>query len=217
MNLTVVSPPPFEPVTLAEVYTHLRLDPYGSPPAHDDDAMLRGHIATAREFVEKATRRSLIQQTLRLSTGAWPIYCGGAWLSGWRSTPDRIRLIRPPLIRVEAVRYWDGDNALQTVDPASYFVTDDLVPELRFVTGFAPPAIYERPDALRVDYVAGYTPASSPTETQADYAANVPQSLKSAILIGVQLLYDNPPQAERDALERMREAILQSNRIQLTP
>jgi uncharacterized phiE125 gp8 family phage protein len=217
MNLTVITPPLFEPIDLAAVYTHLRLDPDGSPLTHPDDAMLEGFIKTARDFVEKATRRALVQQTLRLSMGSFPLYCGGCWLSGWRSSPDRIRLLRPPLIRVDRVSYYGDDNLLADVDPADYFVTDDLLPELRFVSSFAAPSVYARPDALRIEYAAGYLPQSSPAETQADYAANVPQALKDAVLLGVQLLYDNPAPAEREAVERMRESILQTYRIQLSP
>lgn len=217
MNLTVVTPPPFEPVTLEQVYRQLRLDPDGSPPEHPDDALVRGYITTARDWVEKATRRSLVQQTLRLSIGAWPIYAGGCWLSGWRSSPDRILLLRPPFVRLTSVGYWDSDNILQMVDPADYYVTDDLVPELRFTAAYTPPVAYLRPDAVRVDYVTGYAPEGSPPdETQEAYAAAVPQALKDAILIGVQLFYDNPPPAEREALERMREAIVQTYRIPLT-
>lgn len=217
MNLTTIAAPPFEPVTLQQVYTHLRLDPSGSPLEHADDAMLRGFITTAREHVERETRRSLIQQTLRLSAGAFPAICGGwRWLERLRAVTE-IRLLRPPLIRVESVGYYDGDNILQTVDPTDYYVTDDLLPELRFVTGFSAPIPYERPDALRIDYVAGFAPSGSPATTQEEYAANVPQTFKDAILIGVQLLYDNPPPQERDALERMRAAMLQPYRVLLTP
>lgn len=216
MKLTVVTPPPFEPVTLQEVYAHLRLDTFseGSPPeepSHPDDAMLLAQIAAAREFVESATRRSLVQRTLRLSFGAWP----GRWC--WvPPSSQAIKLLRPPFVRLVRVAYYGSDNVLVDVDPADYYVCDDLVPELRFTGGFGWPSLYGRPDALRVDYVAGYPAAGSPPETQADYAANIPASLKQAILATVQLTYDNLSPPDREALERMREAtLLQPSRIQL--
>jgi uncharacterized phiE125 gp8 family phage protein len=217
VNLTVITPPPFEPVTLAQAYKQLRLTPdhAGSPgeETHPDDAMLRGSITTAREQVEQMARRSLIQQTLRLSMAGFPASCvHGIW---YAATPVRIRLLRPPIIRVEAVSYYDGDNALQTVDADDYYVTDEQVPELRFVTGFAAPVTYDRPDALRVDYVCGYAPDGSPSTTQEEYAANVPSSLCDAILIGVQLLYDDMAPADREQMEKMREALIQPLRVQL--
>lgn len=218
MNITVISPPPFEPVTLTEVYRHLRLTPdhAGSPgeETHPDDAMLSSHITAAREYVETATRRALVQQTIRLSCGAFPRYCYG-WRPAFRANMvERVLLRRPPLIRVERVYYFDGDNAQQTIDRASYFVTDEQVPELRFASTFAVPTTYDRPDALRVEYVAGYTPDGSPSTTQEEYAGNVPQILKNAVLIGVQLLYDNLATADRDALEKMREHMVQTLRVQ---
>lgn len=218
MNITVISPPPFEPVTLTEVYRHLRLTPdhAGSPgeETHPDDAMLSSHITTAREYVETAARLSLVQQTIRLSCGAFPRYCYGWWPAFRANMVERVMLRRPPLIRVERVSYFDGENVERTVAAASYFVTDEQVPELRFVSAFATPTTYDRTDALRVEYVAGYATGGSPATTQEEYAANVPQTLKNAILLGVQLLYDNLAPADREAVEKMREHMIQTKRIQ---
>jgi cysteinyl-tRNA synthetase len=50
---------------------------------------------------------------------------------------------------VTAVEYFDADNTLQTVDPASYYVADAVVPELHFVAAFAAPSTQTRPDAVR--------------------------------------------------------------------
>ncbi|MBZ4283861.1 hypothetical protein LAJ55_13705, partial [Streptococcus pneumoniae] len=89
-------------------------------------------------------------------------------------------------------------------------LTDDDVPELRFVTNFSAPSTYDRPDALRVEYVAGYAPEGSPPESRADYVANVPKSLVSAVLVGVQLQYDSLPPDNMQALSDMREAFMRS-------
>lgn len=215
MNITVITPPPFEPITLQEVYAHLRLDAQGSPPEHADDAMIERHIATARTQVEQMTRRALIQQTIRLSVGGFPCSAGRDAWSGYG--PARIVLHRPPLIRVESVRYFDGDNVAQTVAAADYYVTDDAVPELRFVTGFGVPAVYERGDALRIEYVVGHAPEGSPPTTQAEYAAAVPKPLKDAVLLGVQLLYDHMSPADRHAIVQARESLVQPYRVQLAP
>lgn len=204
MNITVIVQPPFEPVALAEVYKQLRLDPdVSSSPAetsHPDDAMLLAHIQTAREFVEIATRRSLVQRTIRLSCSA--------------PSHGAVLLRRPPLQRVLAVSYFDGENLLQTLDEDQYYVTDDQVPELRFLDGCIGHSLHCRSDALRVDYVAGYTPEGSPPVTQEEFTSAIPQTLKQAVLIGVQMQYDNLSDSERTAMERMREALLQTYRIQ---
>lgn len=218
MNLTVISQPPFEPVTLAEVYAQLRLTPdhVGSPgeESHPDDAMLAAQITAAREYVEVATRRSMVQRTLRLSSEAFPYATGWWWKHPWTAHGLRIRLINPPLIRIESVAYYDGDNTLQTVAPADYYATDDQVPELRFAATFSAPALFNRPDAVRVEYVAGYLGDGSPPTTQDEYIAHIPQTLRQAVLIGVQLQYDNLSDSDRKAFENAREAMLQTYRIQ---
>jgi len=200
MNILVITPPPVEPVTLSEVYAHLRLDPDGSPPEHPHDAMLRAHIQTAREQAEKDTRRAFVEQRLRLSTAGFP-RC------------RKVDLLRPPVRSVQSVRYYDTANTLQTVDAASYFLTEDVVPQLQFLDSFAPPATYpSRGDALRIEYTAGYEPEGSPAE---DYVANIPQAIKQAILLGVELLYGELSPDRRADLQRSREALLWLHKIAL--
>lgn len=214
MNLIVVTPPPVEPVTLAEVYQFLRLDPDDdSPPAHPDDAMLRSQIAAARQDAENFTKRAFVEQTLRLYVSRFP--CNDAFVGGqhWfslRGGRGYIELLRPPLMAVQSVQYYDQDNVLQTVSPADYFVTDDFVPRLMFIDTFAPPLTYIRADAVRVDYVAGYVSDDSPAD---DPAENVPAQIKQAILLGVQLLYDQLSPEQRKAIENSRDMLLIGQRV----
>ena len=218
MNLTVVTQPPFEPVSLTDVYDHLRLDTEGSPPTHVDDDRLTRLITSARQHVELMCRRALVRQTLRLSMPSFPV-SNDAWVSSVsRNSLTRvIRLPRPPIASVTSVTYFDGDNAQQTLADSNYYLTDEQVPELRFTTSFSTPTLYDRPDALRVTYLAGYTPEGSPPTTQAEYAAAVPAALKDAILIGVQILYDDLKPEEHSMLFMARESLVQPYRIQLLP
>jgi uncharacterized phiE125 gp8 family phage protein len=199
MRLDTITPPAVQPVTLADCYSHLRLDPEGSPATHTDDTMLTRHIASATRFAEIMTRRAFVSQGLRL-------YLPKFDTAG-------MNLYRPPLISVDSVQYYDIDNALQSVDTADWYVTDDLVPQLRFVSGFSAPAIYDRPDAVRINYTVGYAPEGSP----ADYTANIPSVTKDAILLGVELLYESLSTEHRAALERTRTALLTPYKVFLTP
>jgi uncharacterized phiE125 gp8 family phage protein len=218
MNLTVITEPPFEPVSLEEAYVHLRVDPEGSPPTHPDDALISDAIKAARKHVEAMTRRSMVRQALRLSMPTFPVS-----LSAWQQSTNRnglvraIRLLRPPIVSVESVGYFDGNNVPQTVAVSDFYITDEQVPELRFVSTFAPPTLYDRPDAVRVEYTAGYTPEGSPPTTQAEYAANVPAGLKQAILLGTQLYYDALKPDEFISVESALERLVQPFRIQHLP
>lgn len=209
-------PPPVEPVTIEEAFVHLRLDdPTESNP---DFAAVQAQIVSAREQCEQITRRAFVQQTLRLTRGparriserrGWD-WCGCmAW--------SDIELLRPPLIEMVSLKYFDEANTLQTVAPADFYVTADLVPRLRFSSGFSTPSIYLRDDAIQVEYMAGYTP--NPADPDADppvgidYRANVPASIKQAILLGVQLQYDELTSDKRKSLESARDSLLSSYRI----
>ena len=212
MNVTVVAPPPFQPITLADVYRGLRLDTEGSPETHPDDTMLVGHIAAACADVEKRLHRSIIRQTLRASYAAFP----SPTLSGRNPAQTALSLPGAPVVSVSSVQYHDTENTLRTVDAAAYYLTDEQQPRLRFTTGFLAPSVYDRPDAVRVTYVVGYAPSGSPPTTQADYAANVPPPIKQACILGVQALYDDLQPADWDRLQRAIESLVQPYRVQLT-
>lgn len=214
MNITVVTPPLFEPVTVAEAYEHLRWDAEleGSPPEEvfPLQGLIERNIATARDFVEKATRRALVEQTIRLSGPAW----GLPWPSRFRDRRSYIELLRPPFIEMVSVDFYDGANVLQTVGPANYYVSDDLVPRLHTASGYFFPPLYARDDALRVTYRVGYASEAASPMTQEAAAKNVPAALKDAILLQVQILSDRFDRNEREDLERARDALIIHNRIQ---
>jgi uncharacterized phiE125 gp8 family phage protein len=203
MNIEVIGPPLFEPVSVGDAYLQLRL---GDPKSEDLEAhpfysQIVRNITTARLQVEQMTRRALVQQTLRISYPGFT--CGGRGLE----------LRRPPLREVLGVQYRDGDNALQTVELEDWFVTDDLVPRLRFVEGWSAPDTFARRDAVSIEYVAGYPPDGSPPADQEDWAAGVPAPLKDAILIGVEILQGAMSPGDRELLEQARENLVCSYRI----
>lgn len=219
MNITVVTPPPFQPVSVEEAYLHLRWDEDGgSPTTYPLQSLIERNIATATAYVEQFTRRALVEQTIRLSIEGFPNTentFSREYRSGiFSARPMYIELFRPPLVNVVAVEYYDEDNALQTVAASNYFVTDDLVPRLTFVENWNQPQTYNRDDAVRVTYQVGYEPTSSPPTTQEDYAANIPAGIKDAILLKVQLLCDRFDKDERKDIERSIASLLSSYTIQ---
>jgi len=219
LNIVIVTPPPVEPVTIEEAFVHLRLD--DPTPGNPDAAAVQAQIVSAREQCEQITRRAFVQQTLRLTRGparrnggrrGWDWFISGGCMA-WGD----IELVRPPFIEMVSLKYFDDANTQQTVAPAEYFVTSDLVPKLRFVSGFSTPSIYLRDDAVQIEYVAGYEPVPADPDavppTQIDYRGNIPASIKQAILLAVQLQYDELTPDKRKALESARDALLSSYRV----
>lgn len=217
MNIITLVEPTQEPVTLAEVYEHLRLTPDpGSPPTHPDDDMLTRQIKVAREDCENQTRRAFVKQKLRLVVDPqsrwWP--WEWEWNRGYRDRRHGrhcfVELKKPPIAEVLEVSYYDQSNALTIVDPANYFATDDEPARLQFLNGFAVSA-YARADALRIDYWAGYPFNDSPE----DLVGSVPETIKAAILIGVELQYDSVSPQQRDALAAQQKAMLSKYVVQI--
>jgi uncharacterized phiE125 gp8 family phage protein len=66
MTYALITPPAAEPLMLAEVKAHLRLD------GGDEDALLVSLVKTARQFLERETGLCLIAQVWRLYLDRWP-------------------------------------------------------------------------------------------------------------------------------------------------
>jgi uncharacterized phiE125 gp8 family phage protein len=173
---TDVSPWLVEPITLADARLHLKLDASGSPASHPDDELVRALMQAAREWCEDYTRRAFVQRTVRLNLDRFPEYIGD------------IELWSPPVASVTGITYLDEDGASQTLATSVYTVDlDVLPPRITLKLGQAWPATADLPQAVKVTYLAGYAPTTSP----ADYRANVPASVKAAMKLIIGDLYQN--------------------------
>lgn len=164
MSLTIVTPPAEEPVTLTEAKNHLRVD------LTDDDSLISALIVAAREHAEAITRRAFITQTLKLSLDAFPANNGPIYVP------------MPPLQSVNSLKYFDTDGVEQTLNEGTDYLVDNESEPGRITpapdTGW--PATQNRPNAVSVEFVAGFGDASK-----------VPQGIKQAILLMVGHWYEN--------------------------
>jgi uncharacterized phiE125 gp8 family phage protein len=160
----VATPPASEPVTVAELKTHARID------LSDDDTLLGLYITSAREWVEQHLERSLIDQTFVLYLDAVPV---GQYLE----------LPFPKLDSITHIKYYDSTDTLQTWASSNYRAdTVSPVGRVTLKNGISwPSLITDRTDALQITYVAGYGSAAS----------SVPESLKTAIKLLATHWYEN--------------------------
>lgn len=187
MSITVIRPPAFEPISLEQARQHLRVDVYpGSPATHPDDDLISRAIVAARERAEEITRRALVEQGVRLVAPSW-------YPDAWPRTRQRgIDLLRPPLISVDQVTYYDDNNTLQVVTSSNYFIEETQpVHRLRWAASFDFPCTYDRADAVRVDYTAGYAGQASPVTDQAEAASGIPASIINGMLLLVGDMYEH--------------------------
>jgi len=92
--LTVVTPPATEPVTLAEMKLHSRID------GNDDDALINTLITAARMQIEQMASHRMVTQTLALSIDDLP--------------DSGILYLEGPVQSVSSIQYYDLDGDLQT-------------------------------------------------------------------------------------------------------
>lgn len=148
MSLKLITAPTAEPVTLDD----LKLD-LGITWA-EQDARLTALIAMAREACEHELGRALITQTWELVLDAFP---------------EAFRLPYPPCQEIVSVKYLDGDGILQTLSAPSYQLDSHSEPAyLVPAYGFAWPATRSEPNAVRVQFNAGF----------GDSGAAVPANIK---------------------------------------
>jgi uncharacterized phiE125 gp8 family phage protein len=168
MAIRLITPPAAEPITLTEAKAHLRVD------HTEDDALISAIIEASRVYCEQYTGRAFVTQTWEEVIDLFP--------------ENEIMIPLPPLQSVTSIKYDDGGGVEQTLSLTEYEV--DTVSQPGWVvpaTGGWPSSVFEGINSVRIRFVAGYNPG---TDSPIDLAANVPQSLKAAILLHVGQLYD---------------------------
>ena len=177
-TLVLSAQPSKEPVTLEEARAFLR-----DPPT-EHNALVAAAITAARQYAENRTRRQLITATAQLYLDAFPSE-SKLW-DTLRPVPKQTQLIelpRPPIQTFTSVKYYDADNALQTLAGALY--QTDLKSEparLMPVSGEDWPDTYDKFAAVVIEYICGY----------GDDPEDVPEGIRSWMQAAVTALYMNP-------------------------
>lgn len=143
MNLTILTPPTEEPVSVATAKQHLRVD------HSNDDALLGIYLQTARELGEGLARRAFVTQTLQLVIDAWP-------------ANGKVKLPRPPLQSVVSVTYLDcdGDEHAWT----DYDVDARSEPGVLMFNSTPSANLFES-GAIAIEFIAGYGAATAVPKT----------------------------------------------------
>lgn len=186
---TLVTRPTLEVISLAEAKLHLRID------STDHDAALAGYIVAARRFAQAYTRRVLMTQTWATTFDEWPTV----------GCDYRIDFPVAPVQSVSSITYTDENGATQTLAADQYTVHGTGAEGLPYIVpayDVTWPTLRGVPDAVRVQYVAGY--GSQP--------GDVPEELRIAIMLHTEMLFDRNPQA-RNLLEESRNALLDPYRV----
>lgn len=135
MTHAIIAPPAAEPLTLAQVKAHLRLDD------NADDTLLTSLIAAARQYLEATTGLALITQRLRFYFDDWP-------------QDGLIQLPIAPLQSLESVTVYDAAGNSQAVALTGH-VLDAAASPARLFIATQPPT--SRPlNGIEIDVTAGF-------------------------------------------------------------
>lgn len=135
MTHAIITPPAAEPLTLAQVKAHLRLD------GNADDALLTSLIAAARRFLEATTGLALITQRLRFYRDDW-------------SADGLIQLAIAPLQNLESVTVYDAAGNPQVVPLAGHVLDAVSSPARLFLA--TQPATSRPVNGIEIDVTAGF-------------------------------------------------------------
>ena len=156
----LVTAPATEPLTYAEVKAYLRLN------GDSEETFVTNLIVVARQYVESQIWRPLISQVQSMNFDKSEL------------TTQVYNINKAPVISINSVTYYDLNNALQTLN-ASDWESDIYSNPARFRIKTLP-QIYDRMNALQVNFTCGYA-----------NAASVPLPIKQAMLMLIGHYYEN--------------------------
>lgn len=144
MTLVLSEPPLSEPVTLAELKDHLRLDHNG------EDALLNSLISTARQYLEQRTSLALIDQSWRLCLDHWP-------------NGNCVMLHKSPVQTIDNIEQFDIDGLPQTLSSASMLLDGKSKPARLYVGAQSAPG--QAINGIEITFTAGFGTASDVPDT----------------------------------------------------
>jgi len=162
-RIELITPPASDVFTISDLKEHLRVE-------HDDeDQYIYSLMSAATSFVDVtgALGKALINQT-------W-----GEWIG---PNPRTVLLSLGPVQSVDAIKYYDADNNLQTSTLSQFWILGTagqttVTPK----TGYKWPTTFNRDDAIKIEYTIGHGTSGS----------SIPQAVRHAMLMLIGHYYEN--------------------------
>lgn len=171
-----------EPVSVAEVRSHLRVD------HTDDDAWISFAIGAARQYIERIQNRAMMRQRWRMTAPSFEkmFWAGVAALSV------------NPVASIDdvAVAYYDSENSIQSLSSDALVFIGGRIARVALSGDAVLPSTFERPDAVSLSWYAGYSDSSE-----------VPLDTRMAILEHVAQMYHYRDGNARGSVNALRHGL----------
>ncbi len=140
MTYALIVPPAAEPLTLAEVKAHLRLD------GAEEDALVLSLVKAAREFLERETGLCLMAQGWRLYLDRWP-------------SDGVIRILKSPVQTIQTVCVYGLDGEPVQVSLEDHLLDGAGRPARLWLKNT--PVTGRTVNGIEIDFSAGYGEAAT--------------------------------------------------------
>jgi len=178
MKYRLVTPPAGLAVSMAAAQQAARAD-VGEDGKSPLDAEIEQAIRTYTTEAESDMSRAIIEQTWRLTLDCFD---------------GPIRLVNPPLLRVDHVKFYGADGVQALLDPLDYEADAESEPALVLpASGLAWPATARRHNAVEVEFRCGYGPDHT----------SVPDGIKGFILARVAEHFDTGGKPTNEYVRRL--------------
>ncbi len=162
MRAYEVTTPASTPVlTTAEAKTHLKVD------ITTDDTLIDNLIASATQISQEYTNRFFINTTITQKGNNFD---------------DLKELYKSTVGSVTHIKYYDNNDALQTLATSVYYLNNVVQPaQISLKVSQSFPSVADKQNAVECEYVVGYGASAS----------DVPEAIKQAVLLTVGNWYEN--------------------------
>lgn len=161
MKFNLVTAPTSLAVSVANMKTHLRRE-----------ASFTDHDTLIQTYIEAATKEFEQRANLAICFQTWDLYLN------YKEVQERIEITKFPVNGIAQIVYYDADNVLQSLTSSNgdYISFINGRPASVILDDY--PTTYERDDAMRIRFTAGFS--------------TVPDDIELAIKMMVWRIYFNP-------------------------
>lgn len=179
---TLITAPAVALYSLDEVKAHCRID------GTDEDTYLSALIQAATDYLDAQhgiLGRALITQRWQVTFGERP-------------SSDKVILPVPTVQQVTSISYYDTDNVEQSFAADNYrLIINGEYSIVELVQGVSWPNVYDRSDALWIQYDTGY----------GDAASDVPAAIRHAGLLLIGNWFENREAVTQSAMSELPMAV----------